>query len=243
MINNILKEAKWIKHSQDEEKFEAAEDLEAQLPKMRKQIRKDLNSDDDKTKILALMISLIDRAYFRIGNDASVKEYNTRGLSTLQKRHIRFEKDKTHFVYTGKDGVDQHKIVADRKLTNLLKELVKKKGPQTYIFTYRDKGRDKRLRKKDANEYLQDHLGTDFSVRQFRTYHATRMAKEGLEKIKHKTEEGILNNYKKVLDEVAQKMGHTNSNTAPKHYIDAHVLIDFFKKHKIEPPKLVKNLL
>lgn len=243
MIEYILKEAKWVKRSQDEEKFEAAEDLESQLPKMRKQIKKDLNSEDHKTQILALMIALIDSAYFRIGNDGSVKEFNTRGLSTLQKRHIRFEKDKTHFIYTGKDGVDQHKIVSNRKLTNLLKELTKDKGPQTYIFTYRDKGKDKRLRKKDANEYLQDNLGTDFSVRQFRTYHATRMAKEGLNKIKPGNEETVKKKYKEVLDGVAKRMGHTNSNTAPKHYIDAHVLTDFFKKHKIEPPKLVKNLL
>ena len=39
---------------------------------------------------------------FRIGNEAYEKEYGSIGITTLQKKHIKFKSDKTIIEFIGK---------------------------------------------------------------------------------------------------------------------------------------------
>lgn len=213
---------------------------------LREQVNEDLDSPNKKLQTEALMVTLVDQAYFRIGNSASEKK-NVRGLHNLQVKHLRIDnKDRLHFSYTGKDMIHQHKIIADEKITNMIKELIKNKKPSDYIFTFDSKGKQKKVRPGDINSYMKNRLKSPVTIHKFRTFHATRIAKEMLDKIKIVptiTKDKIIKVFKKIVDSIAKLLGHNNSNTTVKHYIDTSVLQSFFNKFKIEPPKVVANLV
>ena len=46
-----------------------------------------------------------------------------------------------------------------------------------------------------------------------------------------------------VVDKIAKAMGHNSSNTTVKHYIDSNVLVEFFNRFNIEPPKIISNMI
>ena len=64
-----------------------------------KRIRRDVNSlitnygeIPSKNNVIGLVIYLIDKCNFRIGNDKYKKLYNSYGVTTLNKNHFRFSK-------------------------------------------------------------------------------------------------------------------------------------------------------
>jgi len=213
------------------------------LDDIRLRISNDINSPDPKKQIMGTMVSLIDQAYFRIGNSLSEK-HNVRGLHNLQLKHFKMDsRNRMHFTYTGKDKVHQHKIIADEKITSIMKELVKGKKRNDYIFTYGPKS--KRIKPDDINKYMRDDLKAPVTIHKFRTYHATRLAKEFLDEIKMTrkvTKQRIMDAFKKSVDKIAKMMGHKNSGTTIKHYIDTTVLQEFFDRFKVEPPKVIANM-
>jgi len=213
-----------------------------EISRIRRLLKEDLKSKDEKTRMMALMVTLVDQAYFRIGNSKSEKE-DIRGLHNLQDKHITINSD-IHFKYRGKDKIIQHQIIVDEKIKFILKKLLANKKPNDYIFTFKDDGEDKIITPDMINDYLKNDLDCPVTIHKFRTYHATRLAKEELDKIKvgdKKESSEIIDEFNEAMDRVAEKLGHTTCNTTIKHYIDHEILDEFFKKHKVRPPKSIKN--
>lgn len=68
------------------------------LPKIRLALEQDLaKKNDDRRKILAVVVSLMERTNIRVGNAMYEKLYGSFGLTTLKDKHIKVKGDKICF--------------------------------------------------------------------------------------------------------------------------------------------------
>jgi DNA topoisomerase I len=78
--------------------------------------------------VLATVVRLMCRAYFRAGSERYAVENRTFGICTLKKRHVRVEGNSIEFRYTGKRRKDQRQVVADTPLVEVIEALQRQPG-------------------------------------------------------------------------------------------------------------------
>lgn len=158
-------------------KFHKLADFAKVLPEIRKQYKSDLKKEGwPKNKVLALIVSMLDNYYFRVGNWRYYKENETHGLVTLRKKHLQLSKG-LKLQYTSKGGKLRNLRITDRKMISLLKELSDLPGYE--IFRYKIKaGKFSRIDSADVNEYIRKLAAEEFSAKDFRTWGASVTALE-----------------------------------------------------------------
>lgn len=198
-------------------KFRELKNFAGALPKIRGSYRADLKKDG-REQIIALIVALIDQAFFRIGTRDTDQD-DVYGATTLRKRHLSFHKNEAHFEFFGKAHQEQHKMVCDPLITALLKKLRAACRSQ-HDRLFRHEGRP--ISAAEVNAYLAKHGAT---AKQFRTYHATRLAREKLLQRK-KEPENKQRVVGQVIEEVAGMIGHEPA-TCKKSYVDPRVVNAF----------------
>lgn len=117
------------------QKAQHVEKLRNDISKLRKEYKKDLNSDDKDTFQVALAVALIDETCERIGNAESAGTGHF-GVTGWKKKHINFSNGKININYVGKSGVKQKKTVEDKTIIKALKKLWKEaENGNSEIFT------------------------------------------------------------------------------------------------------------
>ena len=87
----------------NETKFHRLYEFGKVLPNLRVAMEKDIAAKElTKEKVLATVLSLMERTYIRIGNSEYEKLYGSYGLTTLKNKHTIIEKDKITFSFKGK---------------------------------------------------------------------------------------------------------------------------------------------
>lgn len=209
---------------QEKEKFERILRFAKALPKMRKITRDHLAMTGlPREKVLACIIQLMDKAYFRVGNEIYAKENQSYGLTTLRSKHTRVWGDTIIFDFIGKSGQAHLKKVTDKRLAKIVKQLDELPGYEIFKYTGED-GELHDIRSDDVNDYIKDVMGEEFSAKDFRTWGGTLLASIELsqtERSRHLAER------KKVVSDcvkvVAQKLGNTPA-IARASYIDPRVI-------------------
>ncbi|GHC27829.1 DNA topoisomerase [Kushneria pakistanensis] len=176
-----------------------------------------------REKVLACMVRLLDTAYFRPGNDSYREQNDSYGLTTMRSRHLTINGDELIFDYQGKSGQQQHKVVEDEKLAQIVGELDDIPGHE--IFKYFDEdGHKVRVDSHDLNDYIHDVMGERFSAKDFRTWAGTSIAALALDEL------GIGDNddasqkcIREAVEHVASRLGNTPS-IARASYIDPRVI-------------------
>ncbi len=103
----------WEK-KQQEKKFEKMIDFSQALPNMRKVCIEGLKHKKwDRTKLLSLIILILDEYGFRIGNKQYVKKNQTFGLTTLRRKHLTIEDDELIFNFKGKSNQEREVHIDD----------------------------------------------------------------------------------------------------------------------------------
>lgn len=199
------------------------------IPSIRTQVEKDLNQKElSYTKVVALVVKLLELTNIRIGNDAYKKLYGSFGLTTLRDRHVKFDKATVWFEFIGKKGI-QHKIkLQSKKLANLIKKC--KDIPGQELFQYYDNdGKRHTIGSGDINNYLKNITGEDFTAKDFRAWAGSLNALCAFRDI------GEYNNITdckrkivNVLDSVAEKLGNTRS-VCKKYYVHPTVIASYEK--------------
>jgi Topoisomerase IB len=84
-------------------KFHRLYEFGKELPLLRDRLEKDLASKEltDK-KVIATVISLMERTCIRVGNDEYEKLYGSHGLTTMKDKHVEINGDNIHFSFIGK---------------------------------------------------------------------------------------------------------------------------------------------
>ena len=95
-----------LKQQKEIEKFDKAVEFRKKLPRVKKHILKNLESEDLKRRKIATVCFLIDKLKIRVGDEKDPDEADTVGASTLRKEHIQINGDSTvSFNFLGKDSV------------------------------------------------------------------------------------------------------------------------------------------
>lgn len=182
------------------------------LPKIRKQLEIDLQQEGmPLTKCLALVLTIMDETYIRVGNQYYADRNNTYGLSTLRTKHVKETKSGLKLSFTGKKGVHQETTIEDVNLIQHIHECEEIPGWELFQY-YDDNGKHHSVDSTLINEYVHNIAGAMYSAKDFRTWGATREFFEKLvelpmPKTAKESEKQILEAY----DAAAAALGNTRA--------------------------------
>ena len=179
-----------------------------------------------KRKVVATIVSLMERAQLRVGNDEYRRHNGSYGATTLEDRHARISGSTLELVYRGKSGVMRRIKVTDPKLTRIVRRC--RDLPGQRLFQYLDpRGRRRPVTSSDVNAYLREHGGSEFSAKDYRTWAATLAAALLLCALEHpRTARGCKRCVQDVLEQIAERLGHTPA-ICRSSYIHPRILEDF----------------
>ncbi|GAA4023291.1 DNA topoisomerase IB [Hymenobacter glaciei] len=227
-------------------KFSRLRTFGEKLEPLRTQLRKDLARPGlDHDKVVALVITLMDQSFIRVGNKEYAKNKGSKkasyGLTTLKDGHVDVHGADVNFSFIGKKGVPHDVTVHDARLARLVRKC--KEIPGQHLFQYYSKdGQRRALESGDVNEYLHRHTGLALSAKDFRTWGGTVKMAGCLETVlKEEPDLAPEKVIKKAVKEVATNLGNTPT-VCSKYYIHPQVvelfnsgqLVEFLRKHDAE---------
>jgi len=195
-----------------------------QLSKIRKQVDKDLEQTKwTKSKVIALVIRLMEETHIRVGNEQYAKRNKTYGLTTLRNKHVSLEKNNLKFEFVGKKGKKHQITLRNKKLIRLVNRC--EEIPGWELFQYYDSdGKKQRIDSGLVNEYLQNITSDLFTAKDFRTWGATVIAFETLKEKDLTFIDNVKNtNVIQAYDAVAKELGNTR-NVCKKYYVHPFVI-------------------
>lgn len=199
----------WIQ-IQTSNKFHRVYVFGKHLPLIRKKIRQDLKRPGlHKERVLAALVSIMDKTHVRIGNDIYAKTHQTFGLTTLRKRHASISRKGVCLKFEGKNQTPWEIRLEDPKVVKVIKKCTDIPGYE--LFKYIDEEGQKRvLCSEDFNAYLQTLSGQDFTAKDFRTWAACKETFCSLaSRVKEADPQNSPQLLKDALKKVARLMGHT----------------------------------
>src|SRR5215203_1544159 len=223
----------------NETKFHHLYEFGKLLPSLRLRLEEDLAKKDlCVERVIATVISLMERTYIRIGNDGYEKLYGSYGLTTLKDRHVKIEGSKLVFSFKGKKGIFHNVSLRNRRLARMVKAC--RDIPGKELFQYLDsEGNKKSIDSGMVNKYIKEAAGGDFSAKDFRTWAGTL---DVLRAFKAMGQAGSDTDCKKnviaALDEVSKKLGNTRT-ICKKYYVHPGI-IQLYEERNLE--KYLKEL-
>lgn len=155
-----------------ERKFGTLGEFARALPAMRRRVDACLAGEGvSRDRVLAGIVSLLDRTGYRIGGRRYVVENRSYGLASLLSRHLRQEEGGWVLNFRGKSG-QPHRARIDRgRILRLIEDL--HELPGQLLFRYEDEGGQLRdAGSAEVNAWLKGAGGGAFSAKQFRTWRA-----------------------------------------------------------------------
>jgi len=208
----------------NETKFHRLYEFGKLLPSIRLRLEEDLAKKElSEEKVLATVISLMERTYIRIGNDDYEKLYGSYGLTTLKDKHVKVEGDKLHFSFAGKKGITHNITLRNRKLAKMVKEC--RDIPGKELFQYFDEEGNKRpIDSGMVNNYIKQASGGEFTAKDFRTWAGTLNILRAFASIgEADTDSDVKKNIVAALDEVSHKLGNTRT-VCRKYYVHPGII-------------------
>jgi DNA topoisomerase-1 len=203
------------------------------LPEIRLQVEKDLALRNfEKRKVLALIVSLMQRTNIRIGNNAYEKLYGSFGLTTLKGKHVKVKGQKINFSFKGKKGVMHNIDLKSKRLARLVEKC--KDIPGKELFQYiDDEGNRHTVDSGMVNDYIKEISGEDFTAKDFRTWSGTVSALIAFKEIGYaETHTEYKKKVKEALEIVASHLGNT-STVCRKYYVHP-LVINLYENNTIK---------
>ena len=201
-------EERWNKKKEHIEKLSEA------IRSLRNNLTRDIKGDDEKERLTALAISVIDKTAERVGNGDSEQNGHF-GVTGFQKKHIKVVGNTVYLNYVGKSGVKHEKQFSDELISAALKNAMNESSCN-FVFCTKD---GFRIKPDKINRYLSEY---GITAKDIRGYSANRWIVDRLNNIEEKdipeTEAKRKRKFNKILKSVAAKVGH-GSGTLKKHYM------------------------
>lgn len=225
--------------ARNETKFHKMYEFGKALPSLRLRIEKDLQRRElDQAKVLATIVSLMERTYIRVGNEDYNKLYGSHGITTLKDNHVKINGSEIKFSFTGKKGVSQTVTLKNSRLARMVRQCRDIPGKELFQY-FDDKGERNPVDSGMVNDYIKEGTNGDFTAKDFRTWAGTLNLLRALCCLgdgANITE--CRKNIIKALDEVSFKLGNTRA-VCRKYYVHPGV-IDLYEKNSLS--KYVKEL-
>ena len=220
----------------ESEKFDRLIRFAEKLPDIRAAMVDDLELDPtDPRRVCAVALRLINLAWFRVGSERYVKSARTYGVTTLRKSHVEVRGKRICFRFVAKGRIKVRRAFVDEELADSIKALLDTPGVRLFRYDCGD-GRLANLTDRRLNEYIKEHMGDDFSGKDFRTWGGTLLAAIAL--AEHGPAETATDQKRvvaSVMRSVADRLGNTPavcraSYVAPavvEQYLDGRTVDDF----------------
>lgn len=209
------------------------------LPNIRLHLEQDLaHRKLDKRKVLALVVSLMERTNIRIGNNIYEKLYGSFGLTTLKDQHVEIKGQKIQFSFKGKKGVYHDIDLKNAKLAKAVKNCRDIPGKELFQF-FDDEGQRHPIESGMVNDYIKEISGENFSAKDFRTWSGTVNALIAFKEIEsQESDDNQKTKIKNAIERVACELGNT-STVCRKYYIHP-LVINLYENDSIK--KYLKEL-
>ncbi|MET3536214.1 DNA topoisomerase IB [Chryseobacterium limigenitum] len=203
------------------------------LPEIRLHIEQDLALRNfEKRKILALIVSLMQRTNIRIGNNAYEKLYGSFGLTTLKDKHVKIKGQKMTFSFKGKKGIMHNIDLKSRRLSRLVQKCKDIPGKELFQFFDEDDNRYS-IDSGMVNDYIKEISGEDFTAKDFRTWSGTVNALIAFKEIGYaESNTEYKKKVKEALEIVASHLGNT-STVCRKYYVHP-LVINLYENNTIK---------
>src|ERR1700722_15535069 len=203
------------------------------LPALRLQIEKDLSLPGlPAEKVLATVVSLMERTNIRVGNNIYEKLYGSYGLTTLKDKHVTFHGNTIGFTFKGKMGVEHVISLKSKKLAAIVKKCRDIPGKELFQY-YNENGERRSIDSGMVNDYIKNISGSNFTAKDFRTWSGTVQSVIAFKELgffESQTEA------KKKITEafkiVSKQLGNT-PNVCKKYYVHP-VIINLYENRGLE---------
>ncbi len=222
----------WQK-SRNESKFSKLTAFGKALPKLRKQIKSDINKSKlSEEKVIAIVLTLMDNTHIRIGNNQYEKSNKSYGLTTLKDRHVEISGDTLHFAFVGKKGIKHNISLKNKRLARVVKQCRDIPGKELFQY-YDEQGNRHAVDSGKVNAYIRKYTDDSFSTKDMRTWSGSVYALQGL------LEAGPADNVTlrkknmvEVLDMVSAHLG--NTRTVCKNYYVHPFILQLYEDGEFE---------
>lgn len=249
------------KQQATEKKFNNLSLLVSLIPKLNEVLQQDEQLGDyEKDKILSTITRIILITGIRAGKEFHVTRNNSYGITSLRKKHIKFDDNKKHiiFKFKGKSNVIHTHIIKDEYIYNHLKKIYNLKlsnDEDDKLFLYYDKQNKevKKIDEFDLNNYLHAKIHPDIVIKDLRTYIVnyllvSKLLNKVTLKITKQSKAKQKKFIKSIIEEVADYIQHTPS-ICKNSYIYPPIIDKFFddpnfflSNHKKDPYDILKLL-
>jgi DNA topoisomerase-1 len=225
---------------QEQAKFDKLVRFAEKLPDLRLAMGEHMTHDPyDRERVCAVAVRLINLAWFRVGSDRYAKTSRTHGVTTLSQRHVSVRGTRVTFRFRAKHRVQVRTTLVDTELAEAIKDLLDQPGGAR-LFRYGTNGESCTLTGAVLNDYIREHMGDEFTAKDFRTWGGTltaaiALAEHGVPETEAEAKKTIAN----VMRAVGERLGNTpavarNSYVSPavvEQYLDGRTIDDFRPRH------------
>ena len=230
--------------AQEQAKYDSLVRFAERLPDLRAAMAEHLDREGlDRERVSAIALRLINLGWFRVGSERHARESRTYGITTLTRRHVTVRGHRIGLAFRGKQQIQVRTTVVDDELAAAVRELLAVPGGAR-VFRYEWEGGVCNLTSTRLNDYVKEHMGQEFTAKDFRTWGGTlmaavafaeRAARDGFPETATDQKRSVT----AVMRRVAQQLGNTpavcrTSYVSPAvvdQYLDGRTLEDFRPRH------------
>lgn len=197
-----------------------------------------------KFRVITTMIILVKLLHIRVGKEQYARENKSYGISSLKKIHVNLDTDKILLRFKGKSNQRLSYSLKNEKIKEHLALLKQLAGDK--IFQYIDiDDKIKKVTDTDLNNYIQEYMGSEFTMKDFRTYaanlHFVTAILDETKKRSPKNEKVIKKNIINALDRTAHYLRHTRSISKKSYVMNFCIDMymqnpEYFTKRKDDDP-------
>ncbi|WP_153800954.1 DNA topoisomerase IB [Foetidibacter luteolus] len=220
-------------------KFFRLHDFGEALPAMRLQMEKHLALPGlPAEKVLATVVSVMERTNIRIGSSFYEKLYGSYGVTTLKDKHVKINGTRMQFFFKGKKGVEHKISLKSRRLSRIIHQC--RDIPGKELFQYYDSNNERKpVDSGMVNEYIKQVSGGDFTAKDFRTWSGTVQALLSFKELGFfESETEAKKKVVQALDAVSVQLG--NTRTVCKKYYVHPAILQMYENKGLE--KYIKQL-
>ncbi len=216
----------------NETKFHRLYEFGKALPQLRLKVEEDMQIKElSEKKVLATVISLMERTYIRVGNAEYEKTNGSFGLTTLKDKHVKIDGNKITFAFKGKRGIAHNISLHNKRLAKAVKDCRDIPGKELFQY-YTENGERRSIDSSMLNNYIKDITGSDFTAKDFRTWAGSLQMLRSLNVLEKATSaSNRKSNIVAALNEVSVKLGNTRT-VCKKYYVHPGI-IDLYEKDEI----------
>jgi DNA topoisomerase-1 len=196
----------------DENKYEHILLFAEALPAIRRRVAKDMKAPVlNHDKVMAAVVSLLEKSLIRVGNDEYAATNRSFGLTTLRSKHARISHDTITFKFLGKSGKEWNLQVHDKRLAKIMRQCNALPGYEIFKYVGVD-GKIHDVTSTHVNNYLKAITGQDFTAKDFRTWFGTVLAAMALSEFKnYDSEAQAKKNVVAAIEQVSRQLGNTRA--------------------------------